>query len=168
MKRMPSLQTSTSLLRALLDPKCFYKIRMDAAYALSTVSIHTEFVYWKLNWFFQCATPGLNWVGLLQLNKMFQKRFCFPLPASYMEVDKDIPITPAIPKPNNFSNLPDYFLQKASVVAFSQVRDEHGNTPLKVRQFLLDLLKYNDNTGNEVSFVRGISSSAYPPFLLVF
>ncbi|KAI9488830.1 hypothetical protein BDB00DRAFT_25073 [Zychaea mexicana] len=139
LKRMASLQTSTSLLRALLDPKCFYKIRMEAAYALSS-----------------CAKPELHWVGLLQLNKMFQRRFCFPLPPSYMDIDDDnkhhhLPITRVIPKPNDFSNLGDYFLQKAAVVAFSQVRDETGHVPIKVRQFILDLLKYNDNTGNEFS-----------------
>ncbi|KAI8388692.1 Bromodomain-containing protein [Radiomyces spectabilis] len=134
LKHMPSFPTSTSLLRALMDPKCFYKIRMEAAYALAS-----------------CATPSLDWVGLLQLNKMFQKRYCFPVGSSHMEVDDDIPMELAIPKPNNFSNLPEYFLQKAVVIAFSQVRDQHGLTPLKIRQFLLDLLKYNDNIGNEFS-----------------
>lgn len=39
LKRMPSLPTSTSLLRAVLDPKTFYKIRMEAACALASVSI---------------------------------------------------------------------------------------------------------------------------------
>lgn len=39
LKHMPSLPTATSLLRALLDPKCFYKIRMEAAYALAKVMV---------------------------------------------------------------------------------------------------------------------------------
>ncbi|KAI9315007.1 hypothetical protein BX666DRAFT_1965766 [Dichotomocladium elegans] len=134
LKRMPSLQTSTSLLRALLDPKCFYKIRMDAAYTLAS-----------------CALPELDWVGLLQLNKVFYRRFCFSLNSSRVDMDDTIPVTLAIPRPNNFSNLPDYFLQKSMVIAFSQIRDAHGLVPLKIRQFLLDLLKYNDNTGNEFS-----------------
>ncbi|OAC99282.1 hypothetical protein MUCCIDRAFT_116414, partial [Mucor lusitanicus CBS 277.49] len=136
LKHMPSLPTSTSLLRAVLDPKCFYKIRMEAAYGLAS-----------------CAKESLNWVGLHQLNKMFQKRYCFPVSnfaQQQMEQD-DLPITNSIPKPNNFSNLPDYFIQKATVVAFSQIRDERGLTPVRIRQFLLDLLKYNDNIGNEFS-----------------
>ncbi|KAK4514480.1 erg10, acetyl-CoA C-acetyltransferase [Mucor velutinosus] len=136
LKHMPSLPTSTSLLRAVLDPKCFYKIRMEAAYGLAS-----------------CAKASLNWVGLHQLNKMFQKRYCFPVSSfaqQQMEQD-DLPITNSIPKPNNFSNLPDYFIQKATVVAFSQIRDERGLTPVRIRQFLLDLLKYNDNIGNEFS-----------------
>lgn len=92
----------------------------------------------------------MNWVGLHQLYKMFQSRYCFPSSYQQMEIDNDIPVYPAIPKPNNFSNLPDYFVQKGVVIAFSQVRDQHGVSPVKVRQFLLDLLKYNDNIGNEV------------------
>jgi transcription initiation factor TFIID subunit 2 len=31
------------------------------------------------------------------------------------------------------------------------VRDEHGQTPPVVQQFLVDLLTYNDNLGNKVS-----------------
>lgn len=41
---MPSLQTSTSLLRSLLDPKCFYKIRMESAYALASVNNPMDFM----------------------------------------------------------------------------------------------------------------------------
>jgi transcription initiation factor TFIID subunit 2 len=133
---MPSLPTSTSFLRAVLDPKCFYKIRMEAAYGLAS-----------------CAIPSLNWVGLHQLNKMFNKRYCFPVSSfaqSAME-DDELPMVTSIPKPNNFTSLPDYFIQKASVVAFSQIRDDRGLTPVRIRQFLLDLLKYNDNIGNEFS-----------------
>ncbi|KAF7727505.1 hypothetical protein EC973_007483 [Apophysomyces ossiformis] len=134
LRQMASPPTSTSLLRALMDPKCFYKIRMEAAYALAT-----------------CAVPTMDYVGLHQLNKMFQKRYCFPINSSQMDLDDEIPVNVGIPKPNNFSNLPDYFIQKAVVIAFSQVRDQHGLTPIKIRQFLLDLLKYNDNIGNEFS-----------------
>ncbi|KAG2226887.1 hypothetical protein INT45_010166, partial [Circinella minor] len=138
LKNMPSLPTSTSLLRALLDPKCFYKIRMEAAYALA-----------------KGGGGDNNWVGLHQLYKMFQNRYCFAPSGSGMPEDDDAedPLTwaQAIPKPNNFSNLGDYFVQKGLVIAFSQVRDQEGVTPIRVRQLLLDLLKYNDNIGNEFS-----------------
>lgn len=70
-----------------------------------------------------------------------------------MELDEELPITMGIPRPNNFSDLPDYFVQKAIVVAFSEIRDQNGLTPIRVRQLLLDLLRYNDNTGNEVSIL---------------
>ncbi|ORX42682.1 hypothetical protein DM01DRAFT_1350220 [Hesseltinella vesiculosa] len=134
LQRMPSLQTSTSLLRALMDPKCFYKIRMESAYALAA-----------------CAKPSLHWVGLLQLGKMFKKRYCFASATQDMDLSDDLPFEMAIPKPNNFSNLQDYFIQKAVIIALSRTRDDNGLTPVKIRQFLLDLLRYNDNLGNEFS-----------------
>ncbi|KAI9312583.1 hypothetical protein BX666DRAFT_1984486 [Dichotomocladium elegans] len=134
LKHMPSLPTATSLLRAVIDPKCFYKIRMEAAYALA-----------------KCGGEDMNWVGLHQLCKMFQSRYCFAPPYGAMETDDAIPINHIIPKPNNFSNFSEYFVQKGMTIAFSQVRDRYGRTPIKVRQLLLDLLKYNDNIGNEYS-----------------
>ncbi|KAG1474498.1 hypothetical protein G6F56_000326 [Rhizopus delemar] len=135
LKYMPSYATSTSLLRAIMDPKCFYKIRMEAAYGLAA-----------------CGIPSLNWVGLHQLSKMFHQSYCFPINTYSNDRDEHmdgLPLIHSIPKPNNFSNLSDYFLQKASVVAFAQIRDERGLTPVRIRQFLLDLLRYNDNIGNE-------------------
>lgn len=36
--------------------------------------------------------------------------------------------------------------------AISRVRFENGKTPPIVRQFLIDQLRYNDNTANAVSF----------------
>lgn len=96
----------------------------------------------------------MNWVGLHQLFKMYLTRFCVPNPHADEYFQHDIPLGPVIPKQNNFSNLCDYFVQKGAVIAFSQVRDERGMTPIKVRQLLLDLLKYNDNVGNHVSFIR--------------
>ena len=102
----------------------------------------------------------MDWVGLHQLIKMFQTRYCFPTSIS-QEDNGLLPITHAIPKPNNFSNLPDYFVQKGVVIAFSQVRDLNGVTPLRVRQLLLDLLKYNDNIGNEVNIWQQLSFGIY-------
>jgi hypothetical protein len=37
LKTMPSAMTSTSLLRAIMDQRCFYRIRMQAATALARV-----------------------------------------------------------------------------------------------------------------------------------
>lgn len=56
-----------------------------------------------------------------------------------------------IPRPNSFANLVDYFVQKALVAAFALIRDDNGLCPLPVCKLLLDLLKNNDNTGNEVN-----------------
>lgn len=38
------------------------------------------------------------------------------------------------------------------LTAISMVRDERGQTPPVIQQFLVDLLAYNDNLGNKVRF----------------
>lgn len=40
---------------------------------------------------------------------------------------------------------------QAALTAISQVRFENGKTPSIVRKFLIDQLRYNDNTNNQVS-----------------
>ncbi|KAK9711008.1 hypothetical protein K7432_008112, partial [Basidiobolus ranarum] len=125
----PSPATSTSLMRTMMDPKCFYRIRMEGAFALA-----------------KCAIPQLDWIGLHHLFKIFQKRYCYASTTS--DGDGDIAI---VPKPNNFSGFTEYFVQKAIVAAFSTVKNSKGHTPIKIKQFLLELLRYNDNTGNHFS-----------------
>jgi transcription initiation factor TFIID subunit 2 len=95
----------------------------------------------------------------LQLTKIFQKKYCFTPPNEDAFIDPVLPMVQCIPRPNNFANLVDYFLQKAVVAAFALIRDENGLCPLPVCKLLLDLLKYNDNTGNEVSFGASYSLS---------
>lgn len=48
---------------------------------------------------------------------------------------------------------------QALVHAISQVRFENGKTPAVVRQFLVDQLRYNDNTANPVG-VTGLQDKA--------
>lgn len=43
---------------------------------------------------------------------------------------------------------------QALVHAISQVRFENGKTPAVVRQFLVDQLRYNDNTANPVGVTQ--------------
>src|SRR5262249_50057602 len=57
----------------------------------------------------------------------------------------------AAPRPNVFDNLTGYFLQKAIPRALAEVVDAEGFTPDTVIAFLVDLLKYNDNSSNTVS-----------------
>ena len=56
-----------------------------------------------------------------------------------------------VPKPNDFSDIAEYFVRKHLVTAIARVRFENGKTPPVVRQFLIDQLKFNDNTTNAVS-----------------
>ncbi|KAJ6236660.1 transcription initiation factor tfiid [Anaeramoeba flamelloides] len=58
-------------------------------------------------------------------------------------------IETGIIKPNDFSDLDNYYLQKGIIIAISRVKDKNSNTPKMVVDFLLNLSKYNDNSENE-------------------
>ncbi|KAF9285687.1 hypothetical protein BGZ68_003650 [Mortierella alpina] len=130
---LPSPAASTSLLKTLLDTRCFFRVRMEAAYAIG-----------------RCALPQTDWVGLLHLTKTFQHKYCYSPTHSTTFQSPDGAI-PCMPKPNDFSSLAEYYVQKAIPIALSNIRDAKGYCPLRVRQFLLDLLRFNDNTGNVFS-----------------
>lgn len=63
----------------------------------------------------------------------------------------------ALVRPNNFSNLSNYFVKRAIIRSISDVRVEgsrsekspEGAVPVKAAEFLSQLLSANDNTGNE-------------------
>ncbi|KAH1616269.1 hypothetical protein KXX31_001865 [Aspergillus fumigatus] len=67
----------------------------------------------------------------------FQELFCLP----------GSPMT----RSNDFSDRAAYALQLAIPEAISKVRDNDGKTPLRVKRFLYDKLKFNDNSNNEYS-----------------
>lgn len=78
-----------------------------------------------------------NHIGKFHLMKAFQALFCFE--------------NSLIPRSNNFSDFPAYFVQKAIPRALSTIRDSQGNCPIDVKNFLLDLLRYNENGDNPYS-----------------
>lgn len=84
------------------------------------------------------AKDELDWIGLYHLEKAFQELFCFA----------DSPMT----RSNDFSDRTSYYLQCAIPQAMAKVRDNEGRAPLRIRNFLLEKLKFNDNSNNEVSF----------------
>lgn len=83
------------------------------------------------------AKDELDWIGLFHLEKAFQELFCFV----------DSPMT----RSNNFSDRTSYYIQCAIPQAMAKVRDNEGRVPLRIRNFLLEKLKFNDNSNNEVS-----------------
>lgn len=85
----------------------------------------------------KCGIEELNYIGRFHLVKAFQVMFCFE--------------NSSIPAANDFADFPTYFLQKAIPMALSQIRDNHGKCPVEVCNFLLDLLRYNDNSSNPFS-----------------
>ena len=86
----------------------------------------------------------LNYIGLYHLEKAFQELFC--LPDSLM------------PQPNDFYDRPTYFLQCAIPKAISKVRDPAKKSPYRVRNFLYEKLRFNDNTDNDLSDAHYLST----------
>lgn len=112
---------STIMLRTLMDTRYFHGVRTAAADALVK----------------HAKEGDMDWLGLFHLEKAFQHFFCY----------NDSPM----PRPNDFLDRAAYFIQCAIPKAIAKVRDSHGKSPIKARMFLLDKLKFNDNSDNEVS-----------------
>ncbi|KAF3919832.1 hypothetical protein ABW20_dc0110114 [Dactylellina cionopaga] len=85
----------------------------------------------------RCATAELSWVGEFHLQKAFQEFYCFP--------------DSLIPRANDFSDFTSYFVQQAVLAGLSGVRDGMGKCPLSVQRYLLDIIRYNDNSNNSFS-----------------
>ncbi|KAJ5223028.1 uncharacterized protein N7469_009268 [Penicillium citrinum] len=83
------------------------------------------------------AKDEVDWIGLFHLEKAFQELFCLP----------GSPMT----RSNNFEDRAAYILQQEIPEAISKVRDNSGKTPLRVKRFLFDKLKFNDNSNNAFS-----------------
>lgn len=83
------------------------------------------------------AKEEIDWLGLFHLERAFQELFCLP----------NSPMT----RSNDFSDRAAYVLQMMIPEAISKVRDNNGKTPMRVKRFLHDKLKFNDNSNNEVS-----------------
>ena len=86
----------------------------------------------------------LNYIGLYHLEKAFQELFCLP--------------DSTMPQPNDFYDRPSYFLQCAIPKAISKVRDPSKKSPYRVRDFLYEKLRYNDNTDNIFSDANYLST----------
>ncbi|BGP23606.1 transcription initiation factor TFIID subunit 2 [Rhodotorula toruloides] len=134
---IPSPIVSSNLCKTVLVSNYFFRIRMEAALALIS-----------------CATPEQQYLGLFHLFKTFQTWYCFE-----PDVETKDPFGfRCIPKTNDFSDFTLYFMKKALVTAISMIRDERGQTPPVIQQFLVDLLAYNDNVGNKYSDAFYITS----------
>eukprot|EP00116_Pleurobrachia_bachei_P019184 sb/3479446/ len=120
-----------------MDVKCFYKVRIQALHSLA-----------------QCVSgnndPTVNEDLLISL---FQKL--------YGSADNE-----TIPRMNNFTDFPQYFLQQDFMRAIGSVKDQAGMTTRKIVNFLSTQLHYNDNQSNEyddsyliVAIIDGLTST---------
>ncbi|KXN88910.1 Transcription initiation factor TFIID subunit 2, partial [Leucoagaricus sp. SymC.cos] len=139
----PTAIVSSTLTKTVLVSNYYYRIRCEAALALVT-----------------CAIRKLDFLGLFHLFKLFL-RYCY----DPEDANQDLFTHNYVPKPNNFSDLAEYFVRKSLITAVSRVRFENGKSPSVVRQFLIDQLRYNDNTSNPHSdgfyICTIISAAAY-------
>ncbi|KAF3898867.1 Transcription initiation factor TFIID subunit [Trichophyton interdigitale] len=83
------------------------------------------------------AKQEVDWIGLFHLENAFQELYCLP--------------NSSMARSNDFSDRSSYAVQLALIEAISEVRDEDGRTPMRVKQFLYEKLKFNDNSNNEYS-----------------
>ncbi|KAJ3895800.1 hypothetical protein GG344DRAFT_72802 [Lentinula edodes] len=129
LSKQPTAIVSSTLTKTVLVSNYHYRVRCEAATALGN-----------------CSIRRLDFLGLFHLFKLFL-RYCYEPEDS----NQDLFTHNYIPKPNNFSDLSEYFVRKSLVNAISRIRFENGKTPSVVRQFLIDQLRYNDNTANPYS-----------------
>ncbi|XP_026386721.1 transcription initiation factor TFIID subunit 2-like isoform X2 [Papaver somniferum] len=109
------------------DSKAFWRVRIEAAFALA----HT-------------ASEETDWAGLLHLVKFYKSR----------RFDAEI----GLPRPNDFHDFPEYFVLEAIPHAIAMVRTTDKKSPREAVEFVLQLLKYNDNNGNPYSDVYWLSA----------
>ncbi|KAF7307415.1 Transcription initiation factor TFIID subunit 2 [Mycena indigotica] len=129
--KQPTAIVSSTLTKTVLVTNYYFRIRCEAALALVHCSIHK-----------------LKYLGLFHLFKLFL-RYCY----EPEDPKQDLFAHTYVPKPNDFSDFSEYFVRKSLIVAISRVRFDNGKSPSIVRKFLIDQLRYNDNTAN--SFADG-------------
>ncbi|KAJ6520284.1 hypothetical protein C8R45DRAFT_55863 [Mycena sanguinolenta] len=124
--QQPTKIVSSTLTKTVLVSNYYFRIRCEAAVAL----VH-------------CSIPRLDYLGLFHLFKLFL-RYCY----DPEDPNQDLFNHTYVPKPNDFSDLPEYFVRKSLINAISRTRYQNGKSPSIVRKFLIDQLRYNDNTSN--------------------
>ncbi|UZJ55485.1 hypothetical protein CBS101457_004805 [Exobasidium rhododendri] len=128
---MPNAISSSMLARTALVSKYFFRIRIEAIHNLVG-----------------CALASLDYLGLFHLLMLFRTTFCHEVPREDRERYGELEV-PCIPKANEFSNYADYFIRRALIQAISRVRNDRGRTLPQVKTFLINLLRYNDNSTNK-------------------
>lgn len=120
----PSPLVSSIFIRTLMDRRYFHGVRTLAAQSLVK---HAR------------GEGEARNIGLFHLRKAFEALYCITDQGS------------AMTRPNDFSDQLAYLLQCEIIEAISKVRDGQGHTPKEVKEFLLDKLKFNDNSANDYS-----------------
>lgn len=83
------------------------------------------------------AEPANNFRGMHHLIRVFKKFFCYP--------------DTTTPRPNNFSNKKEYYVQMEIPMALARIRGGQAFCPEAARQLILDQLVFNNNEENPYS-----------------
>ncbi|XP_071704745.1 transcription initiation factor TFIID subunit 2 isoform X2 [Rutidosis leptorrhynchoides] len=121
------LSVVNALNNLLCDSQAFWRVRIEAAFALATT-----------------ASEETDWAGLLHLIKFYKSR----------RYDDKI----GLPKPNDFQDFAEYFVLEAVPHAVALVRAADMKSPREAVEFILELLKYNENNGNPFSDVYWLAA----------
>lgn len=129
LEKLPQLSFAVinALNNFLNDTKAFWRVRVEAAYALAVT-----------------ASEDTDLAGLLHLVKFYKSR----------RFDADV----GLPRPNDFHDIPEYFVLEAIPHAVALVRSSDKSSPRQAIEFILQLLKYNDNNGNAYSDVYWLAA----------
>lgn len=92
----------------------------------------------------QSALKRTGWIGLFHLKKAFRELFCL----------SGSPMT----RQNDFTDRSSYLIQCAIPKAIAKIKGEDGRAPMEAKRFLLDVVRYNDNRGNDFSDDHYIST----------
>ncbi|XP_076922819.1 transcription initiation factor TFIID subunit 2-like isoform X2 [Bidens hawaiensis] len=111
----------------LCDSQAFWRVRIEAAFALATT-----------------ASEATDLAGLQNLIKFYKSR----------RYDEKI----ELPKPNDFHDFAEYFVLEAIPHAVALVRSSDKKSPREAVEFILQLLKYNENNGNPYSDVYWLAA----------
>lgn len=80
------------------------------------------------------AKEDVDWIGQFHLEKAFKELFCYS--------------DSSMIRPNDFVDRKLYYIQCAIPRAISRIRGSDGRSPMSARTFLLEKLRFNDNSGN--------------------
>ncbi|KAL8517741.1 hypothetical protein ACS0TY_015824 [Phlomoides rotata] len=129
LEALPQLSFSVvnALNNFLSDSKAFWRVRIQAAYALATTACEEN-----------------DWAGLIHLINFYKSR----------RFDTEI----SLPRPNDFHDFQEYFVLEAIPHAIAMVRASDKKSPREAVEFILELLKYNDNSGNSYSDVFWVAA----------
>jgi len=108
LSKLSTAIVSSTFAKTVLVSNYYFRIRCEAALALINVSdLCSDDTMFLIVWPSQCAIRKLDFIGLFHLFKLFL-RYCYE-PENQ---NQDLFTHTYVPKPNDFSDLSEYFVRK--------------------------------------------------------